>query len=88
MQSILITAPPLATFGDRVHGSAPACLSPEEARVDDQYIQRENIALFRKRLLETSDLAARRVLLTLLAEEEAKAIRSHLVGPRAGSGVS
>jgi hypothetical protein len=40
--------------------------------VDDQYIQRENIALFRKRLLETSDHAARQVLLKLLAEEEAK----------------
>jgi hypothetical protein len=40
--------------------------------VDDQYIKRENIALFRRRLLETSDPAARRVLLTLLAEEEAK----------------
>ena len=38
----------------------------------DQYIQRENIALFRKRLLETNDLAARRILLKLLAEEEAK----------------
>lgn len=40
--------------------------------MDDQYIRRENIALFRKRLLETSDIAARRVLLKLLAEEEAK----------------
>ena len=38
----------------------------------DQYIQRENIELYRKRLLETSDLAARKVLLKLLAEEEAK----------------
>jgi hypothetical protein len=38
----------------------------------DQYVHRENIKLYRKRLLETSDLAARKVLLKLLAEEVAK----------------
>ena len=38
----------------------------------DQYVHRENIALYRRRLLETSDPAARKVLLRLLAEEEAK----------------
>lgn len=38
----------------------------------DQYIHRENIKLYRKRLLETSDLAARTILLKLLAEEVAK----------------
>jgi hypothetical protein len=38
----------------------------------DQYIQRENINLLRKRLLETNDIAARKVLFKLLAEEEAK----------------
>jgi hypothetical protein len=38
----------------------------------DQYIQQENIALFRKRLSETSDTAAREVILRLLAAEQAK----------------
>jgi hypothetical protein len=38
----------------------------------EQYIRRENIALYRRRLLETSDLAARKILLKLLADEEAK----------------
>lgn len=38
----------------------------------DQYIHRENIKLYRKRLLETSDRAARAILLKLLAEEVAK----------------
>jgi hypothetical protein len=38
----------------------------------DQYIQRESINLFRKRLLETNDIAERKVLFRLLAEEEAK----------------
>lgn len=38
----------------------------------EQYIQRANIALYRKRLLETDDVAARRILLKLLAAEEAK----------------
>ena len=38
----------------------------------DQYIQRENITLFRKRLSETSDTAARKVILRLLAAEQAK----------------
>jgi hypothetical protein len=38
----------------------------------DQYIHRENIKLYKKRLLETRDLAARTLLLKLLAEEVAK----------------
>ncbi|MGB8609375.1 hypothetical protein [Bradyrhizobium sp.] len=38
----------------------------------DKYIHRENLALLRKRLAETQDEAARKVLLKLLAEEEAK----------------
>ncbi len=38
----------------------------------DQYIQRENIALYQKRLAETSDAVVRKVLLKLLAEERAK----------------
>jgi hypothetical protein len=38
----------------------------------DQYVHRENIKLYRKRLSETSDLAARKILLRLLAEEVAK----------------
>ncbi len=38
----------------------------------DQYIQRENIALYQKCLAETNDAVARKVLLKLLAEERAK----------------
>jgi hypothetical protein len=38
----------------------------------EQYIQRGNIALFRKRLLEPNNVAARQILLKLLAAEEAK----------------
>jgi hypothetical protein len=38
----------------------------------DKYIHRENLALYRKRLAETTDERARQVLLKLLAEEEAK----------------
>ena len=36
------------------------------------FIHRENLALFRKRLAEPCDDAQRRLLLKLLAEEEAK----------------
>ena len=49
----------------------PPVLLERKPRVD-QYIHRENIALYRIRLLETSDAAARKVLLRLLAEEETK----------------
>jgi hypothetical protein len=38
----------------------------------DQYIHQENVALYKKRLSETSDTAARKILLKLLAEEQAK----------------
>jgi hypothetical protein len=38
----------------------------------EEYIHRENLALYRKRLAETHDDATRQVLLKLLAEEEAK----------------
>jgi hypothetical protein len=38
----------------------------------DKFIHRENLALLRKRLAEVQDDDARRVLLKLLAEEEAK----------------
>jgi hypothetical protein len=38
----------------------------------EKYIHRENLALLRKRLAETRDEARRKVLLKLLAEEEAK----------------
>ncbi|MGA9087815.1 MAG: hypothetical protein WB420_01755 [Bradyrhizobium sp.] len=38
----------------------------------DDYIHRENMALLRRRLSETSGETERRVLLKLLAEEEAK----------------
>ncbi len=38
----------------------------------DDYIRQQNITLFRKRLSETSDTAAREVILRLLATEQAK----------------
>jgi hypothetical protein len=38
----------------------------------DEYIHRENLSLLRKRLSEAHDDATHRVLLKLLAEEEAK----------------
>ena len=44
---------------------------PEELAVES-FIHRENVALFRRRLAELHDDAERRVLLQLLAEEEAK----------------
>ncbi|HVR58591.1 MAG TPA: hypothetical protein VMT72_17410 [Pseudolabrys sp.] len=36
------------------------------------FIQRENIAIFKRRLAETKDVTMRGVLLQLLAEEQAK----------------
>ena len=38
----------------------------------DKYIHRENLALFKKRLTEPHDAARHKVLLKLLADEEAK----------------
>jgi hypothetical protein len=38
----------------------------------DKFIHRENLALFKRRLAEAPDDATRKVLLKLLAEEEAK----------------
>lgn len=38
----------------------------------EEFIHRENLALLRKRLAEVEDEASRRVILKLLAEEEAK----------------
>jgi hypothetical protein len=38
----------------------------------DKFIHRENLALYKKRLAETTDEPTRRVILKLLAEEEAK----------------
>jgi hypothetical protein len=38
----------------------------------DNFIHRQNLALFRKRLAESTDERTRQVLLKLLAEEEAK----------------
>jgi len=40
----------------------------------DKYIHRENLALLRKRLAEAQDENTRKVILKLLAEEEAKGI--------------
>ena len=38
----------------------------------DKFIQRGNIALFKRRLIETRDEAERAVIVKLLADEEAK----------------
>ena len=38
----------------------------------DKFIHRENLALFKKRLAEPHDAATHKVLLKLLADEEAK----------------
>jgi len=38
----------------------------------ERFIHRENLALLRKRLVECQDDAQRRVILKLLADEEAK----------------
>jgi bacterioferritin (cytochrome b1) len=38
----------------------------------DKYIHRENLTLLRKRLAEVQDEATRRMIMKLLAEEEAK----------------
>ena len=43
----------------------------------ERYIHRENLALLKKRLAEAQDEATRKVLLKLLAEEEAKAPTLH-----------
>ena len=40
----------------------------------EEFIHRENLALFRKRLAEPHDDAERKVLLKLLAEEEARGL--------------
>jgi hypothetical protein len=58
-------------FGDREPVMLPPALLERKPRVD-QSIHRENIALYKIRILETSDAAARKVLLRLLAEEETK----------------
>ena len=39
----------------------------------DKFIHRENLALYKKRLAETTDERTRQVIPGLLAEEEAKA---------------
>jgi len=38
----------------------------------EKYIHQENLSLLRKRLAETNDAATHKVLLKLLAEEEAR----------------
>ncbi len=38
----------------------------------EDFIHRENLALFKRKLAETKDEAARQMLLKLIAEEEAK----------------
>jgi hypothetical protein len=45
---------------------------PGEDRAMDRYIHEQNLALLSKRLAETHDDAQRKVILKLLAEEEAK----------------
>jgi bacterioferritin (cytochrome b1) len=43
----------------------------------ERYIHRENLTLLRKRLTEAQDETTRKVILKLLAEEEAKAPTLH-----------
>jgi hypothetical protein len=43
----------------------------------ERFIRRQNLALFKKRLAEPCDDAQRRVLLKLLAEEEARELPSN-----------
>jgi hypothetical protein len=42
----------------------------------EEFIHRENLALFRKRLAEAPDEATRQIISKLLAEEEAKELSS------------
>jgi hypothetical protein len=63
--------PPSAAIGNRAFVALPPVLFEGKPRVD-QYIQQENITLFRKRLSETSGTAERKVILRLLAAEQAK----------------
>jgi hypothetical protein len=60
----------LASFGDCGFGSARACSSGE--RPVEKFIQRENVALYKTRLGEPLTDAERKILLRLLADEEAK----------------
>ena len=41
----------------------------------EKFIHRENLALFKKRLTEEHDAAAHKVLLRLLADEDAKDVQ-------------
>ena len=52
----------------------------------EHFIQRENIAIFKRRLAETKDASIRGVLLKLLAEEQAKDVtpKSEKEGAPAG----
>jgi hypothetical protein len=54
----------------------------------DEYIHSENLALFRRRLAEATDEAARQILLKLLAEEEAKGINEPPSQPKAGGALN
>jgi hypothetical protein len=68
-----ITASPAvssASFGDCGLGSARAC-SSEEPPVE-KFIQRENVTLYKKRLAEPQTDGERKIILKLLADEEAK----------------
>ena len=57
----------------RAHSSFEVVSLPKpEALAVERFIHRENVALFRMRLAEPHDDAERKVLLQLLAEEEAK----------------
>jgi len=51
---------------------APTGAPLERQTLLEDYIHRENLALFQEKLAETKDEAARLTLLRLIAEEEAK----------------
>ncbi|WP_291842072.1 hypothetical protein [Bradyrhizobium sp.] len=43
-----------------------------EKIIMDQFVRRENIALFKRRIAEAGDESMRNILMKLLADEEAK----------------
>jgi hypothetical protein len=64
---------PIRYFSDAADAIMSLRLSRGRRRgIMDRYIHRENLALLRKRLAETPDEATRKIILKLLAEEEAK----------------
>jgi len=70
------TPVPSAIRNDRIGVAVPDTHGFEKGGQVEAYIHRENIALFRKKLSEPHTEKERKVLLELLAEAEAKLLRS------------